>query len=137
MLGDSFCKTVKGAVGVCQRHPFNPHAWGLFLQVKDKLPVAATPKRVFQSPCLGTLFARRQQVLQVATNVITFNPHAWGLFLQEVYSSPPGIENLDVLSIPMLGDSFCKSTSPEGRSLLRFLNFQSPCLGTLFASRCF
>ncbi len=38
------------------------------------------------------------------------------------------------LSIPMSGDSFCKSgvVSAVG---FRFIRFQSPCLGTLFASR--
>ena len=59
MLGDSFCKTgdVQGILGT--QETFNPHAWGLFLQAicwfADGVPTPVT----FQSPCLGTLFARR------------------------------------------------------------------------------
>ena len=136
---------------------FNPHAWGLFLQVGccGKVWRAIL---YFQSPCLGTLFARwfpdgtcRIQRWE------TFNPHAWGLFLQvTMISTSWGIvtssfqspclgtlfartpnrrlrkRGIYILSIPMLGDSFCK-WSPERfyRHMRHF--FQSPCLGTLFA----
>ena len=62
----------------------------------------------------------------------TFNPHAWGLFLQ-VKAGLFKIPNKLGLSIPMLGDSFCKSVGSVENDLSG-IAFQSPCLGTLFAS---
>ncbi len=66
-----------------------------------------------------------------SSGLSTFNPHVWGLFLQA--NPPQGEVGVTYLSIPMSGDSFCKKnklSTPD--SLL--LTFQSPCLGTLFAS---
>ena len=60
---------------------FNPHVWGLFLQdARTKLDEILDI--VFQSPCLGTLFAR---MMIVAIRTLSY-----------------------LLSIPMSGDSFCK-----------------------------
>ena len=87
---------------------FNPHAWGLFLQGSwiDETKLGLIH---FQSPCLGTLFARlltvtsRREIDQklsipmlgdsfckflrsktlLRKGVSAFNPHAWGLFLQD------------------------------------------------------
>ena len=110
---------------------FNPHAWGLFLQV-----VLGELK--------SSLYCR------------TFNPHAWGLFLQVLRYTSYVYDDRDSLSIPMLGDSFCKldawaawiekqclSIPMLGDSFCKLetgegwfgvhTDFQSPCLGTLFA----
>ena len=83
MLGDSFCKIYGHDLGVGRRYKaFNPHAWGLFLQgFLVVLPVFLTC--VFQSPCLGTLFAR-YDMSTLEPEKKTFNPHAWGLFLQDL-----------------------------------------------------
>ena len=96
MLGDSFCK-----VGLRVRtgelmNSFNPHAWGLFLQVEN----------------LNEQWRFWYQA---------FNPHAWGLFLQALLWCCENVPH-DDLSIPMLGDSFCKLApttwySPTGRLL--------------------
>ncbi len=59
MLGDSFCKAIGDLNGVRNNNTFNPHAWGLFLQVYR---LSAEGRRGGAS----------------------FNPHAWGLFLQDV-----------------------------------------------------
>ena len=83
MLGDSFCKPLRE-------------------EVPDYLVES------FQSPCLGTLFARERTGVPRLGKVEAFNPHAWGLFLQARSGLPSGQKN-----------NF----------------FQSPCLGTLFASR--
>ncbi len=108
MLGDSFCKLTLSEELLVVLLPFNPHAWGLFLQDFNVLAYRDFIKK-------------------------TFNPHAWGLFLQEMLDAE--IEKSKKrLSIPMLGDSFCKSgTGCNVRDGIQ--NFQSPCLGTLFASR--
>ena len=37
---------------------------------------------VFQSPCLGTLFASENPPSPPFAVYVTFNPHVWGLFLQ-------------------------------------------------------
>ena len=83
MLGDSFCKTIGQHIGSFQLYlTFNPHAWGLFLQDVWCRSYRFTTYRSFnphawglflqvsngdnydyfvvnfQSPCLGTLFAR-------------------------------------------------------------------------------
>ena len=83
MLGDSFCKPNTWYIAY---HPppdaFNPHAWGLFLQVRS----------------VSELAGRIEE---------TFNPHAWGLFLQAAATARAGTIHF-TLSIPMLGDSFCK-----------------------------
>ncbi len=66
---------------------FNPHAWGLFLQVKPFFSQFENPffRVDFQSPCLGTLFA----------SFLRRRKNRWS----------------EKLSIPMLGDSFCKWNS--------------------------
>ncbi len=89
--------------------PFNPHVWGLFLQGCEREEGGAPLQADFQSPCLGTLFAREDAVVR-----------------------RPQME--ERLSIPMSGDSFCKySCQLAGGDGCRV--FQSPCLGTLFARR--
>ena len=134
MLGDSFCKCLIIAAALAMlSSTFNPHAWGLFLQVDKQLVRCAAME--------------------------PFNPHAWGLFLQDYFSGLESVFSNMQLSIPMLGDSFCKPTKwgwvvyyPEkllsipmlGDSFCKAIlhlshfrsqsNFQSPCLGTLFAS---
>ena len=64
---------------------FNPHVWGLFLQVLICATMSGKHQVFFQSPCLGTLFASSILAIGVSEENITFNPHVWGLFLQEDY----------------------------------------------------
>ena len=132
MLGDSFCKL--------RQRGIKPE------DVED-----------FQSPCLGTLFARLLTPAGEVYDARAFNPHAWGLFLQDIAEitgnyitinlSIPMLgdsfcklllflskrKDAKTLSIPMLGDSFCKLKAEVIRSVEK-VYFQSPCLGTLFAS---
>ena len=138
---------------------FNPHVWGLFLQaniVTDvtayftnllsipmfgdsfcKLKVEKKSNFIeisFQSPCLGTLFASHQAASHnIPLFATTFNPHVWGLFLQ--------VEVVDAMKYmlkphfqsPCLGTLFASWSVDSGKWFV-ILNFQSPCLGTLFAS---
>ena len=82
MLGDSFCKLHPLHDHVCHPAAFNPHAWGLFLQVYEYYNYTRASTKAF-------------------------NPHAWGLFLQ-AHVSCTFSSSRTGLSIPMLGDSFCK-----------------------------
>ena len=107
MLGDSFCKF--------SPPPRNTHIL-----------------RVLSIPMLGDSFCKEELQRRIAEEAGTFNPHAWGLFLQ-ARSLPLPSASGKALSIPMLGDSFCKLTVIAGGKLLK-VAFQSPCLGTLFAS---
>ena len=107
MSGDSFCKGKEHAVWGRSWEAFNPHVWGLFLQ-EDILRFYKNKQITrFQSPCLGTLFARGVKIIVL-----------W---------------QLTTLSIPMSGDSFCK-TMCSSEIGVNASSFQSPCLGTLFAS---
>ena len=87
----------------------------------------------FQSPCLGTLFARFLKTNRRCTGNTSFNPHVWGLFLQDGWGGGEARAGEDFQS-PCLGTLFAR----KGKcNLLSFFHrhFQSPCLGTLFASR--
>ena len=116
--------------------------------------------RDFQSPCLGTLFASlfprssseereglsipmfgdsfckvRLESPSLRTLFYAFNPHVWGLFLQAVILRHVPLNSSTILSIPMFGDSFCKFLKISVAVVATvFVTFQSPCLGTLFAS---
>ena len=132
MFGDSFCKFVFVKLEDVLLRPFNPHVWGLFLQVSNIRSACFTASSSFnphvwglflqasiahlvmsvassfQSPCLGTLFARSSALSGTKKSVLK-------------------------LSIPMFGDSFCKVIrQPVEHPAV--VDFQSPCLGTLFAS---
>ena len=75
----------------------------------SSLAISAPRETRFQSPCLGTLFAR------------------------DTFKTDELAEKL--LSIPMLGDSFCKPVDFLRLPGVPLDSFQSPCLGTLFARR--
>ena len=84
----------------------------------------------FQSPCLGTLFARRNVSMDSTMKNTAFNPHVWGLFLQaKVWLKE--IEEEVELSIPMFGDSFCKGTGVTGNNF-EFLKLSIPMFGDSF-----
>ena len=130
MFGDSFCKELAKILVKAIKTPFNPHVWGLFLQeegrereapsecfafnphvwglfLQEKNDCETAPQRFgFQSPCLGTLFARDARLVMPL--------------------------HLLKLSIPMFGDSFCKYVFFY-ICIIKKKGFQSPCLGTLFA----
>ena len=82
MLGDSFCKLLCSSLEGGRQATFNPHAWGLFLQVRLGVRLYLS-LRVLSIPMLGDSFCKPPQRED--------NAHRAYL-----------------LSIPMLGDSFCK-----------------------------
>ncbi len=181
MSGDSFCKDwVKGLKGATDK-TFNPHVWGLFLQEKGGIELCGASELsfnphvwglflqvafagmfagytsifqspclgtlfasrrwlrelvkdyYFQSPCLGTLFARRSKRLILLLRDMTFNPHVWGLFLQALRIPPPQPLTPDFQS-PCLGTLFASHEYVVSFPVFAVHDFQSPCLGTLFAS---
>ena len=108
MFGDSFCKSA----GSCRvRRPslaFNPHVWGLFLQEKEKV-MRELKEKLLSIPMFGDSFCK--DIFSPSfqpMDIRTFNPHVWGLFLQ--------------------ADNEVRDNVAGG------IGFQSPCLGTLFAS---
>ena len=82
---------------------------------------------------LGDSFCKLCHVLEEYYQKTTFNPHAWGLFLQGDIGIVWLKDGKELLSIPMLGDSFCKVKGWRMPPNTVYV-FQSPCLGTLFAS---
>ena len=106
MSGDSFCKLDSAKVEVKKFSAFNPHVWGLFLQ-EEAATVTKLSDLIFQSPCLGTLFASVIQYHYIVSLISIFQS-------------------------PCLGTLFASGIAErEGVNLIRV--FQSPCLGTLFA----
>ncbi len=107
MLGDSFCKlALEEHYAEHGCFSFNPHAWGLFLQVGNRMG-NRMGNRTFNPHAWGLFLQVRMLLMLSFLGVGPFNPHAWGLFLQGgrlVYHDEDG----EYLSIPMLGDSFCK-----------------------------
>ena len=83
MLGDSFCKLPEKTEKPLERETFNPHAWGLFLQV-EFLEWQEGQKWLLSIPMLGDSFCKRRTRSPSAYKQWPFNPHAWGLFLQDL-----------------------------------------------------
>ncbi len=107
MSGDSFCKQTQGQLGetpitpfqspclgtlfasksreeasAFQTAAFNPHVWGLFLQVEETIRVLGELFETF-NPHVWGLFLQVISPMSVAhVSAFSFNPHVWGLFLQ-------------------------------------------------------
>ncbi len=157
-LGTLFASWLKSYGETLRSLTFNPHAWGLFLQGHLRVVRSFQEAYSFQSPCLGTLFASLQWGQSAMIQALTFQSPCLGTLFASHRSNGTQKPGRHRLSIPMLGDSFCKFEGfrPEKTHFLPFnphawglflqafflpflsspetINFQSPCLGTLFAS---
>ena len=134
MLGDSFCKALTILMEITKLAcTFNPHAWGLFLQ-EEAWRSGRSGGRRLSIPMLGDSFCkplRRQD--QGRERFRAFNPHAWGLFLQapmNMYAVEGFIRTFN----PHAWGLFLQATHVDVGLVRVIAHFQSPCLGTLFAS---
>ena len=81
MFGDSFCKA-GGKQSWASIAELSIPMFGDSFCKKEGVEFVFESLPVFQSPCLGTLFASNLGSLGADTVACTFNPHVWGLFLQ-------------------------------------------------------
>ena len=131
MLGDSFCKTHVINEAIHKLELSIPMLGDSFCK-RGRQPTLRRHGLGFQSPCLGTLFARKwcNWVIQ---EIQDFQSPCLGTLFARGFREELEKRGVEILSIPMLGDSFCKNTLNNLRSPYPKY-FQSPCLGTLFAS---
>ena len=107
MFGDSFCKTVAFTFKLKADGTFNPHVWGLFLQVV----ISQRPQvrfNVLSIPMFGDSFCkllgdRECFAVQLSLSIPMFGDS----FCKREEHHPEGVRHV-LLSIPMFGDSFCK-----------------------------